>query len=168
MIKAAEWNPEFGSKYRNNSAIGRPKRWEDDINEFLKFVDERQNLTESSDQMNKTWINSAKDRRRWALLEENFTMTSEERHENNARTRNNSHNRPARYVNGVRLSEEEVANITSQCEKKILKQAKIKIFESRSSFAFSSACCTPKRIWKSAAARNQERVDGWIHEQLDG
>ena len=34
-------------------------------------------------------------------------MTSEERHENNARTRRNSHNRPAKYVNGVRLSEDE-------------------------------------------------------------
>ena len=70
-------------------------------------------LTESSNQINKTWINTAKDRGRWALLEENYTMTPEERHENNARMRRNSHNRPTRYVNGVRLSgEEEVANIT--------------------------------------------------------
>ena len=114
LIKAAEWNPEFSSKYRTNRAIGRPrKRWEDDINDFLKLVEEEtENLTESSSQINKTWINTAKDRGRWALLEENCTMTSEERHENNARTRRNSHNRPARYVNGVRVSEEEVANIT--------------------------------------------------------
>ena len=112
--KAAEWNPEFSSKYRTNRAIGRPrKRWEDDINGFLKFVGEgTENLTESSNQINKTWINTAKDRGRWALLEENYTMTSEERHQNNGRTRRNSHNRPARYVNGVRLSEEEVADIT--------------------------------------------------------
>ena len=112
LIKAAEWNPEFSSKYRTNRAIGRPrKRWEDDINEFLKLVDEEtENQTESSNQINKTWINTAKDRGRWALLEENYTMTSEERHENN--TRMSSHNRPARYVNGVRLSDEEVANIT--------------------------------------------------------
>ena len=114
LIEAAEWNPEFSSKYRTNRAIGRPrKRWEDDINEFLKFVEEEtENLTESSNQINKTWINTAKDRGRWALLEENYTMTSEERHENIARTGRNSHNRPARCVNGVRLSEEEVANIT--------------------------------------------------------
>ena len=114
LIEAAEWNPEFSSKYRTNRAIGRPrKRWEDDMNEFLKFVEEEtETLTESSNQINKTWINTAKDRGRWALLEENYTMTSEERHENNARTGRNSHNRPARYVNGVRLSEEEVANIT--------------------------------------------------------
>ena len=113
LIKAAEWNPEFSSKYRTNRAIGRPrKRWEGDINEFLKQVEEEtENLTESSNQINKTWINTAKDRGRWAPLEENYTVTSEERRENNAKTRRNSHNRPARFV-GVRLSEEEVANIT--------------------------------------------------------
>ena len=37
LIKAAEGNPELSSKYRTNRSIGRPrKRWEDDINEFLK------------------------------------------------------------------------------------------------------------------------------------
>ena len=88
---------------------------EDDINEFLKLVEEEtENLTESSNQINKTWINTAKDRGRWALLEEIYTMTSEERHENNAsmRIRRNSQSRQVRYVNGVRLSDEEVANIT--------------------------------------------------------
>ena len=35
--KAAEWNPEMSSKYRTSRTIGRPKkRWEDDINDFLK------------------------------------------------------------------------------------------------------------------------------------
>ena len=50
LIKAAVWNPELSSKYRTNRAIGRPrKRWEDDINEFFKFVEEEtENLTESS------------------------------------------------------------------------------------------------------------------------
>ena len=54
-------------------SIGRPrKRWEDDINEFLKQVEEEtENLTESSNQINKTWINTEKDRGRWTLLEEN-------------------------------------------------------------------------------------------------
>ena len=75
LIKAAEWNPELSSKYRTNRAIGRPrKRWEDDINEFLKqFEGETENLTESSNHINKNWINTAKDRGRWALLEENYT-----------------------------------------------------------------------------------------------
>ena len=107
-------DPELSSKYRTNRLIGRPrKRWEDDINEFLKQVEEeRENLTESSNQINKTWINTAKDRGRWTLLEENYTTNSEGRHENNARTRSNSHNIPARYVNGVKLSDEELADIT--------------------------------------------------------
>ena len=114
LIKAAEWNPELSSKYRTNRAIGRPrKRWEDDIHEFLKqVVEETENLTESSNQINKNWINTAKDRGRWTLLEENYTTNSEGRHENNTRTRRNSHNIPARYVNGVRLSDEELTDIT--------------------------------------------------------
>ena len=103
LIKAADWNPELSSKYRTNRAIGRPrKRWEDDVNEFLKQVEEEtENLTESSNQINKTWINTAKDSARWSLLEENYTMTSEGRHENNTRMRINSHNIPVRYVKGA-------------------------------------------------------------------
>ena len=68
LNKAAEWNPELSSRYRTNRAIGRPRRrWEDDINEFLKqeFV-ENDHPIESSNQTNKTWINIAKDRRSWA------------------------------------------------------------------------------------------------------
>ena len=107
-IKAAEWNPELSSKYRTNRSIGRPrKRWEDDINEFLKQIeDESENLTESSNHINKNWINTAKDRGRWTLLEENYTKNSV------TRTRRNSHNRPARYVNGVKPGDEEIADIT--------------------------------------------------------
>ena len=114
MMKAADWNPELSSKYRTNRAIGRPmKRWEDDINEFLKIEDdETENFIESSSQINKTWINTAKDRGRWTPLEDKYTMTAEERHENNARIRRNTQSRPARCVNGVRLLDEEVANIT--------------------------------------------------------
>ena len=56
LMKAAERNPEFSSKYRTNRANGRPrKRWEDDINEFFKLVEEEtENLTESSSLINKT------------------------------------------------------------------------------------------------------------------
>ena len=77
LKKAAEWNPEMSSRYMTNRAIGRPrKRWEDDINEFLKQeFEENKNPIESSNQTNKTWINIAKGRRRWALLEETYTMT---------------------------------------------------------------------------------------------
>ena len=54
--ESCRMEPEISSKYRTNRAIGRPrKRWEDDINEFLKLVeDETENFTESSSQINKT------------------------------------------------------------------------------------------------------------------
>ena len=76
LRKAAEWNPELSTRYRINRAIGRPrKRWEDDINEFLKHeFDDNNNPIESNIQTNKTWISIAKDRESWALLEEAYTM----------------------------------------------------------------------------------------------
>ena len=100
LIKAAEWNPELRSKYSTNRGIGRPRKiWEDDINEFLKQVEEEtENLNESSNQINKNWINTAKDRGRWTLLEENYTTNSEGRHEKNTTMRRNSHNIPAKVL----------------------------------------------------------------------
>ena len=47
-------------------------------------------------------------------LKKDYTMNAEERSENNARQRRNFQSRPARYVNGVRLSEDEVADITKK------------------------------------------------------
>ena len=35
---AAEWKPDLSSRYRTNRAIGRQKKWEDDINDFLKQI----------------------------------------------------------------------------------------------------------------------------------
>ena len=45
LKKAAEWNPDLSSRFQTNRAIGRPrKRWEDDINDFLKQVlEEKEN-----------------------------------------------------------------------------------------------------------------------------
>ena len=75
LKKAAEWNPELSSRYRTNRAIGRPKkRWEDDINDFLKQnLDEKENEEpiERKSQNNNIWINIAKDRKEWTRLEEN-------------------------------------------------------------------------------------------------
>ena len=108
LIKVAEWNPELSSKYRTNRSIGRPrKRLEDDINEFLKTIeDETDNLTESSNQINNNWINTAKDSGIWTLFEENYTKNAV------TRTRRKTHNRPARYVNEEKLTDEEIADIT--------------------------------------------------------
>ena len=77
LKKAAERNPDLSSRYRTNRANGRlRKRWADDINDFFKQeCEENENPFERSNQTNKTWINIAKDRRRWALSEENYTLT---------------------------------------------------------------------------------------------
>ena len=115
LIKAAEWNPEHS--VQNTGPTDLLADQEKDgkttpTNSSNKLWKIQKTLTESSNQINKTWINTAKDRGRWALLEENYTMTSEQRHENNARMTRNCQTIPARYVNGVRLSDEEVANST--------------------------------------------------------
>ena len=77
LKKAAEWNPELSTKNRINRAIGRPrKRWEDDINDFLKQeLEEKENEDpiERRNQTNNNWINIAKDWRRWARLEGKYT-----------------------------------------------------------------------------------------------
>ena len=74
--KAAVWNPELSSRYRTNRAIGRPrKRWEDDINDFLKQNFEEKENEEPlgrKSQNNNTWINIAKDRKEWTRLEEKY------------------------------------------------------------------------------------------------
>ena len=53
--KAAEWNPDLSSSKRTNRTIVRPKkRWEDDINEFLKQeFEENENTLERGKQTNK-------------------------------------------------------------------------------------------------------------------
>ena len=78
LIKAAEWSPELSSKYRTHRSFGIPRKiWEDDINEFLKQIeDETENLTESRNHIDKNWINTARVSGRWTLLEENYTKNS--------------------------------------------------------------------------------------------
>ena len=68
--KAAEWNPETSSKYKTSRSIGRPKkRWEDDINDFLKQNYDETKMEETRE--NKTsWISTANDRKEWTRLEE--------------------------------------------------------------------------------------------------
>ena len=105
IVKVAEWNPELSSRYKTYRAIGRPRRrWEDDLTEFIKLEEnETENSTESD---NKSWIKAAKDCGIWTLVAGDDTMTAEERSENVARHRTNHQS------NGVRLSDDEVANIT--------------------------------------------------------
>ena len=89
------------------------RRWHQRIPQIC-WRKETENLTKSSNQINKTWINTSKDQGRWALLEENSTKWLQKKDMKTIREWGNSQNRPARYVNGVRLSDEEVANITQR------------------------------------------------------
>ena len=74
--KAAEWNPEMSSKYRTSRNIGRPKkRWEDDINDFLKQNHDETKIEETRErriQNNNRWISIAIDRKEWTRLEEKY------------------------------------------------------------------------------------------------
>ena len=78
LKKAAEWNPDLSSRFWTNRAIGRPKkRWEDDINDFLKQIleeEENEEPIERKIQNNNIWINTAKDWNEWARLEGKYTM----------------------------------------------------------------------------------------------
>ena len=67
----------MSSKYRTSRAIGRPKkRWEDDINDFLKQNYDETKMEETRERMiqNKNrWISTANDRKEWTRLEEKYT-----------------------------------------------------------------------------------------------
>ena len=143
LKKAAEWNPELSSRYRTNRAIGRPrKRWEDDVNEFFKQeYEENENPIESSNQTNKTWINIGKDRVKWTLLEEAYIMTVEER--KGMKKKENNQSRPARYFDGVRLSDEETANITKKNEMTTTKTQQLRYSASHASTNHLKAATDP-------------------------
>ena len=83
LRKAADWNPELSTRNRINRAIViLRKRWQDDINEFLKQdFEHTKDPIRSNNQTNKTWISIAKDCGNWAQLEEAYTMTVEERYQ---------------------------------------------------------------------------------------
>ena len=150
IVKVAEWNPELSSRYKTYRAIGGPgRRWEDDINEFTKLEETKTEIsTESDNKYKKSWIKATKDRRRWTLSENDYTKTAEERSENNARHRRNPQSRPARYVNGVRLSDDEVANITwhtvSVSTKKSPKVKMVRNLEKQQQFRTSHVAGTSK------------------------
>ena len=65
------WTP-FKIQDQQSDWETKKKMGEDDINQFLKLEeDETENFIESSSQINKTWINTVKDRGRWTLSKTN-------------------------------------------------------------------------------------------------
>ena len=70
--KAAKWIPGLSRGCKSSRAVGRPrKRWEDDINQFLK--PEETEATKGDDFTNNdTWIWAAKDAKRWKEMENDY------------------------------------------------------------------------------------------------
>ena len=72
VMKAGAWNPELSTKYKIYRAVGRPKkRWEDDINDFLRperIEDETRNVERN----NNEWLKIAKDQGSWKKMENKF------------------------------------------------------------------------------------------------
>ena len=70
--KAATWNPGLCIAAEACRAVGRPKkRWEDDINHFLK--PEETDETKGNDlRNNDTWIWAAKDQKTWRHMEKDY------------------------------------------------------------------------------------------------
>ena len=62
---------------------------------------------------NNAWIEAAKNREKWRIMENDHAKTAAERSTDNAARRGNfaqDRSRPARYLNGVRLDDNEAAN----------------------------------------------------------
>ena len=67
--KTAKWNTGLSSGCKASRVVGRPrKRWEDDINQFLKPEETKE--TKGNDlKNNDTWMRVAKDQIRWKEME---------------------------------------------------------------------------------------------------
>ena len=66
--KAPKWNPDLSTKHQTNRPVERPKkRWEDEINDFLK-PEEAEETTGNEIKNNDTWIKVAKNRKRWKAM----------------------------------------------------------------------------------------------------
>ena len=145
------------------------RRWEDDINEFLKLEKiETENPTESNNQLKKNHGSMQhEDSGRWTPLENDDTMTAEERYESNARARRNTQSRPASCVNGVRLSDDEVANITWNKSKRRSKSTeKVTLFFVGDISSSANSILRVEKLWAHASARvKRSRTHWWIDDQ---
>ena len=103
VMKAAGWNYELSTKYKTYRVVRRPKsRWENETNEFLK-PEETETTTRNVMKNNNTWIKVAKNSERWKQQKDLWTMSQ--------RNPPQDPIRPALYLNGVKLDDDEVANI---------------------------------------------------------
>ena len=86
--------------------------WEDEINDFLK-PEETEEKKGNEIKNNDTWIKVAQNRERWKAMESEYATAAAAVSVDSVSRRNPPKDpvRPARYLNGVKLDEDEVANI---------------------------------------------------------
>ena len=76
VVKAAGWNPELSMKYKTYRAVGRPrKRWEDEINDFLRS-ERTEDVLNNDERNNNEWIMTAKDQKGWMKMENKFAIAA--------------------------------------------------------------------------------------------
>ena len=79
-MAAAGWNPGLSTKYKTHRAVGRPKkRWEDEINEFLRperTEDEISKVFFFFKKKNMKWINTSKDQEGWKKMENKVAIAA--------------------------------------------------------------------------------------------
>ena len=75
--KIIEWNPGQDNKIRTSRSVGRPrKRWEDDINEFLRS-EETEEAKGNDLRNNCTWEIHAQKHEEWIAKEDTFAKVQQ-------------------------------------------------------------------------------------------
>ena len=76
--KIIDWNPGLDIKIRANRSVGKPKkRWEDDINEFLRAEEtEEAKGNDLKKQLHYTWKTHAKKHKEWKAKEDKFAKST--------------------------------------------------------------------------------------------
>ena len=112
-------------KQQNGTQVSAPStrqidQWEDQkrdgkmiVNDFLK-PEETEETKGNEIKNNDTWIKVATNRERWKAMESEYATTAAATSVDSAVHRRNPPQdpiRPARYLNGVKLDEYEVANV---------------------------------------------------------
>ena len=75
--RAAEWNPGLSIKHQIYRPVGRPKkRWEDEINDFLKPEETEETKGNEVFKNNGTMLKVAKNRERWKAMETGYAVAA--------------------------------------------------------------------------------------------
>ena len=73
--RRTEWNPGFSINIKTCRSVGRPKKWEDEINDILK-PEETEATKGNEIKNNDTWIKVANNREKWKEMGSEFTVAA--------------------------------------------------------------------------------------------